>query len=334
MLVVTWMRWLLAVAVMSLAAGCGGDDDAPPAAPQGPQSLLPTLLADARFTRLGALLNLSGRANELAQRQGMTLFAPTNEAIDAALAELGLSQDELLADPEFLRELLGYHLPELEGAELRGADLKPGRAVVTGPGLGFFKVDQVDGRLAIIDSSNRRAHIIQADIAASNGVIHALDKVLLPGRLSIAETLAARPEFSILREAASRIGMNLDVFATDTVIAPTDEAFNAFFAQAGVTLEQFVNLPMAFHVLRYHIPTNPNTRDGPLLLDVLSQGAPIGTFQGGTFLVSTDRVITDAQGRSIALAQADLLARNGAIHVLTTGLMLPVNATVPVLPSP
>lgn len=329
----TWMRWLLAVAVMSLAAGCGGDED-PPAAAQGPQSLLPTLLADARFTRLGTLLNLSGRASELAALQGATLFAPTNEAIDALLAELGLSQEQVLADPGFLRELLDYHLPELEGRELCSADMKPGRAVVSGLARGFFKVDQVDGRLAIIDSSNRRAHIIQADIAASNGVIHALDKVLLPGRLSIADTLAARPEFSILREAASRIGMDLGLSFSATVIAPTDEAFNAFFAQAGITLEQFVNLPMAFHVLRYHIPTNPNTRDGPLLLDVLSQGAPIATSQGGTFLVSTDRVITDAQGRSIPLAQTDLLARNGAIHVLATGLMLPVNATVPVLPSP
>jgi uncharacterized surface protein with fasciclin (FAS1) repeats len=198
----TWMRWLVAVAVMSLVAGCGGDDDAPPPAAQGPQSLLPTLLADARFTRLGTLLNLSGRARELAALQGATLFAPTNEAIDALLAELGLSQEQVLADPDFLRELLDYHLPELEGGELRSANMQPGRAVVTGLGRGFFKVDQVDGRLAIIDSSNRRANIIQADIAASNGVIHALDKVLLPGRLSVADTLAARPEFSILREAA------------------------------------------------------------------------------------------------------------------------------------
>jgi uncharacterized surface protein with fasciclin (FAS1) repeats len=329
----TWMRWLLAVAVLSLVAGCGGDDDAPPPAAQGPQSLLPTLLADARFTRLGALLNLSGRASELAALQGATLFAPTNEAIDALLAELGLSQEQVLADPEFLREVLNYHLPLLE-RELRSGDMLPGRAVVDGFLRGFFKVDQMDGRLVIIDSSNRRANIIQADIAASNGVIHALDKVLLPGRLSIADTLAARPEFSILREAAGRIGMALDVSPAGTVIAPTDDAFNAFFAQAGITLEQFVKLPMAFHVLRYHVPIGLSARDGPLLLEVLSQGAPIDTFQGGTFVVSADKVITDAQGRSIPLAQTDLLARNGVIHVLTAGLMLPVNATVPVLPSP
>jgi hypothetical protein len=50
--------------------------------------------------------------------------------------------------------------------------------------------------------------------------------------------------------------------------------------------------------------------------------------------VSAGKVITDAQGRSIPLAETDLLAANGAIHVLTTGLMLPADATVPVLPSP
>jgi uncharacterized surface protein with fasciclin (FAS1) repeats len=87
----------------------------------------------------------------------------------------------------------------------------------------FFKIDKAGNGFVITDGRNRTSNIIQTDIAASNGVIHAIDKVLLPGDKNIVQTAIANPDFSILVEAVTAAGLvdTLSAPGPYTVFAPT-----------------------------------------------------------------------------------------------------------------
>jgi len=104
-----------------------------------------------------------------------TVFAPTDTAFGAALAELSLSKAQLLASPD-LAGILTYHVV---AGNVRAADVvalpKPA-SVTTVQGTAFT----VGGTLAITDGRARVANLAATDVIASNGVIHVIDKVLLP----------------------------------------------------------------------------------------------------------------------------------------------------------
>jgi uncharacterized surface protein with fasciclin (FAS1) repeats len=103
----------------------------------------------------------------------LTVFAPTNAAFASLLAELGLTADQLLADKTTLNAVLTYHV--VPGLVLK-ADVPVGTPIKTVQGGTFT----VGAGLAITDARARKSNITATDILASNGVIHVIDKVILP----------------------------------------------------------------------------------------------------------------------------------------------------------
>ena len=104
-----------------------------------------------------------------------TVFAPTNDAFVAALGELMLP--DLASIPTAtLEAVLTYHVVTI-GNVLAG-DLTEGQMVPTAQG-GSFTVS-LSGGAKITDGAGRETNIIATDIQASNGVVHATDRVLLP----------------------------------------------------------------------------------------------------------------------------------------------------------
>jgi uncharacterized surface protein with fasciclin (FAS1) repeats len=105
----------------------------------------------------------------------LTVFAPTNDAFTAALAELSISKTDLLASPS-LASILTYHVVS---GDVRAADVValPKPATVTTLNGASFSVEQ---NLGITDGNGRTATLVATDVLASNGVIHVIDKVLLP----------------------------------------------------------------------------------------------------------------------------------------------------------
>lgn len=101
------------------------------------------------------------------------MFAPTNTAFAALLSELGVSKEALLANKALLTKVLTYHV--VSGRVLK-ADVPVGAAVTTLQG----ETLTVNASLAITDQRGRSANIIATDVLTSNGVIHAIDKVILP----------------------------------------------------------------------------------------------------------------------------------------------------------
>ena len=124
-----------------------------------------TLLAAGEATGLSVPLDADG---------DFTIFAPTDDAFAAALDALGLTAEELLADTDTVTSILTYHglLGSVSAEEAIALD---GQSVATINGA-EITISVVDGAVVINDS----ATVIQADVLASNGVIHVIDAVLLP----------------------------------------------------------------------------------------------------------------------------------------------------------
>ena len=122
-----------------------------------------TLLAAAEAADLVDTLNSEGP---------FTVFAPTDEAFDAALTDLGLTAEELLASDD-LAGILTYHVVpgNVLAADVVGLD---GQSVATVNGAEV--AISVDGDTVMVDS----ATVTATDVIASNGVIHVIDNVLIP----------------------------------------------------------------------------------------------------------------------------------------------------------
>ena len=102
-----------------------------------------------------------------------TVFAPTNAAFAALLTELGVSKADLLANKPLLTAVLTYHAL---GARVLKADVVPGAQPNTVQGENFT----ISPTLAITDRRARTSNIVATDVLTSNGVIHVIDRVILP----------------------------------------------------------------------------------------------------------------------------------------------------------
>jgi uncharacterized surface protein with fasciclin (FAS1) repeats len=116
----------------------------------------------------------SDYVNTLSGAGPFTVFAPTNDAFDALFTELGVS-DLSGIDAPTLTAVLNYHV--LAGANVLAATLTQNQEVTTLGGK--FNIDLAGGA-KIKDARGRVAKIIATDVQGDNGVVHAIDKVILP----------------------------------------------------------------------------------------------------------------------------------------------------------
>ena len=297
-----WLKRLFLLSMVAVLAACGGDDDEH-------RVIVDVAKGDPRLSILVEAVTAADLAGTLSAAGPYTVFAPTNDAFAALLAELGVTKDQLLANKPLLTAVLKYHV--LAG-RVPAAQVPLGKAITPLEG-GIFKIDQVDGALRTTDGRNRSGRIVQTDVEASNGVIHVIDKVLLPADKTLVQTVLATPALSILGEAVVAAGLvdTLNGTGPFTVFAPTNDAFAALLAELGVTKDQLLaNKPLLTQVLTYHVLA------GRVLKADVPVNTPITTVQGGSFSVSPALSITDQRGRSAAIVATDVLASNGVAHVI------------------
>jgi uncharacterized surface protein with fasciclin (FAS1) repeats len=162
------------------AASAGASDSgrtraqhaAAPAAPQaaGQKDIVDTAVAAGQFKTLAAALSAAGLVDTLKGDGPFTVFAPT----DAAFAKLPAGTVESLLKPENkekLKAVLTYHVVP---AKALAADFKDGEPVKTVNGKDI--TPSISGGKVMVGDAN----VVKADVAASNGVIHVIDAVLLP----------------------------------------------------------------------------------------------------------------------------------------------------------
>lgn len=158
------------IAILGLAAATVAVTSPAAAEAQMNQKDLVTVAVEAgSFTTLATALERAGLVATLQGEGPFTVFAPTDEAF-AALPEGAL--EELLADREALTRVLTYHVVAGEVTSDQVVTLDAAETVA-GPSL---SIEVRDG-VVYVDG----ARVVTADVQASNGVIHVVDSVLLPG---------------------------------------------------------------------------------------------------------------------------------------------------------
>lgn len=165
----------VAMSLLLYAAVLDGREKNSRAVPMAPplgtsRNLLETARKAGDFTTLISAVDRAGLAELLTDGGPYTLFAPS----DGAFARLpdGVV-DSLLAAPDTLADVVGYHVV-------------PGR-LTTGDVASRRSAETFQGEALALSSNGEvrvdGAHVVQGDIEASNGVIHIIDRVLLPARI-------------------------------------------------------------------------------------------------------------------------------------------------------
>ncbi len=143
------------------------------------ETIVEIAAADERFTTLVAAVTAAGLAETLSGPGPFTVFAPVNDAF----AALPAGTVDTLLKPENKGQLTDILLYHVDDRNLTAAAIPNGsnyfKPLLTSQRLCISK--GADG-VKISDGSGDVATVIIADIVADNGVIHVIDKVLLPGK--------------------------------------------------------------------------------------------------------------------------------------------------------
>lgn len=317
----TSLSFSAVAATAGMLAACGGSDD--PVPTPAPQNIVQLAQATPDLSILVEAVVAADLATALSGAGPFTVFAPTNAAFAALLTELGITKAALLADKPLLTKVLTYHVLT---SKVEAAGIPFGKAIdplLTGTS-DIFKIDVVSGKPVITDGRNRKSNITTTDIQASNGVVHLIDKVILPADKNIVQTAQADSNFSILVEAviAANLVDTLSSAGPLTVFAPTDAAFAALLTELNLTKAQLLaNTSLLTSVLTYHVVK------GRVLKADVPIGSAITTEQQGTFTVNASLVITDGRNRTSNIAATDVLTSNGVIHVIDKVILPPVAPT-------
>ena len=319
------------------------------------------------FSILVTALNTAGLTDTVRAAEDITVFAPTNAAFAALAVDLGFDGDTSDADAVFgfiaqaltdlgggdpiplLTDILLYHVapgartePTISGSEgiatlLEGAEIAPSGGAL------------VDGEPDLLDPV-----IVQADVAADNGIIQGIDRVLLPidiagnDRATIAGIVAESggtfdsdaSDFDLLLNALQAAGLVPALDNPDsnlTVFAPNDAAFVAAAQALGfqgtdeagafghivdaVTLLSLGNdpVPLLSDILLYHVA--PGALDSGDVLGSSTIETLLGADLGvdGAALVDGEPDLPDAN-----IIATDIAASNGFVHVID-GVLVPVD---------
>jgi transforming growth factor-beta-induced protein len=195
-----------------------------------------------------------------------TLFAPTNAAFEKLLTELNITAEALLADKALLTKVLTYHvLP----ARVLARDVQDDATAATlqGESLRFDVTTEGKRRqITLTDTNGRTSKVVFANLHARNGVVHLIDRVVLPKvdapppppppTQNIVEIAQGNPDFSILVEAvvAAELAGTLSGAGPFTVFAPTNAAFAKLLEELKVTKEALLaDKALLTQVLTYHV---------------------------------------------------------------------------------
>lgn len=134
-----------------------------------PATIAETAARTPQLSTLAKLINDAGLADTLRSAGPFTVFAPSDEAFKAVPKA---TLDQLAADRDMLRAVLTYHVVP---GKVMAADVKSGPAkTVQGGNLALSK----SGTFVTVED----AVVQTADVAATNGVVHVIDRVLMPPR--------------------------------------------------------------------------------------------------------------------------------------------------------
>ncbi|MFY0653785.1 MAG: fasciclin domain-containing protein [Cyclobacteriaceae bacterium] len=287
----------------------------PPAVGQFVNTVLTPAYFNENFTTLIAAAVKADVVGTLLNTPNLTIFAPTNEAFQAS----GI--DPAAIDVETLKAVLTYHVV---GAKVLSSGIPSNAEALSGDNLYFSLVDA--GNFI-----NGDIQIGQVDIESGSGVVHLVDKVIMPPSGNIVETaisLSEGGEFTSLIAALQRTADEgtpaqnlLTVLQGDgpfTIFAPTNAAFQALLdsntewsALNDIPLETLIN------VLLYHVvPARAYDKDLSGAIDANNELPTALTGQNLTVDLGGLKLNTNS-----SIVGVNTHASNGVIHVISSVLL-------------
>lgn len=269
------------------------------------------------FDTLFAAVDAAGLGTTLSSGD-FTVFAPTDAAFDELFTSLGVTAEDFLGRSD-LANILTYHV--LSGsvdstAAISLAGMMDNTAATLETSTVALSLD--DGDLFV-----NRSQVVSPDIEADNGIIHAIDKVLIPPNyFNVVETAQADGRFDTLVAAVIEAGLTTTLATTPnlTVFAPTDDAFADLVASndAFSSAADILALSNLGDILQYHV-----------LGTEVDAATAIGLAGNTTtpLLTSSDLAISyddpDLYINTSKVIVADVDTANGLIHAIDKVLLPP-----------
>jgi len=270
-----------------------------------PKTITEVASSNPDFSILVSALVKADLASTLNQSGSFTVFAPTNSAFEQLFADLKVSGlNDLSA--ETLKPILLYHVL---GAKKMSTEITEGYYNSLSPAHGNYVSMLIQASEGV--KINNSAMVTAADLQGSNGVIHVIDKVLLPP--TVVDIAIANTNFSTLVGAVVKADLVSTLSGTGpfTVFAPTNAAFSSLFSTLKVSGVADLSKDALVPILTHHVVSG-NIRSWQLTNGMVTTlNGNINIMLGNPPTINTDTqiVVLDVQGT------------NGVVHVINKVLL-------------
>ncbi|MGY5351584.1 fasciclin domain-containing protein [Wenyingzhuangia sp. IMCC45533] len=302
------------------------DNDDPISNDDNPVTVGAFVSTNSNYSSLNAALIATGLKDiTLDQSQTITVFAPDNDSFATFLSdkgfENGLSDVDTEEELALVKNILLNHV--ILGTEAKANTiLDSAPAYIKNAAVGPKNVADKDTNLSLFYAVEDEKVMVNGDITvttpdafdASNGIVHAVDKVIDLPKISTFATADAR--ISILKDKLIEVSLVTTVDDQDpaTVFAPLNAGFEA--------LESVPTGDALANVLKYHVISGANAVASDL--PGLGSTTP-ATLQGQTVgIISSTSIKGNANTESTSFVINDIQAINGVIHVIDD-VLLPSN---------
>ena len=306
-----------------------------------------------RFTKLAAIIDKTGYSSAMNTYSTYTLFAPTDEAIDAYLKQMNMATIDQVKEAD-LKAMIQFHLLEeqVQTSEFTDGKLPSvtmlGQFLITGVvnegGVSSFRI-------------NRQANVTQPNVVTGNGIIHVIDNVLTPSAYTVAKLLEQSAEYSIFTEAMKETGYYDSLNSVTntngtqrwiTLIAETNQALRdsgivsyaalkAKYCNTGdpKNTADSLHLYVAYHILpdvKYLADiVMASSHETMVPLEVITDKL----IDGKKVLINDDEYSTlsgpvHEKGVELDQANSDVSATNGVLHRALSHLAIKVRKPFPV----
>lgn len=288
------------------------------------------------YSKIYEILQVTGTRSFLNAYGTYTFFAPTNEAIDLYLKEAGKSSI-MDVDLEELKQMVRFHLVEDTISSILFTDGKLRTKTMYGQYLLTGAKNQEGINKILI---NRTAYVVKPDLRVGNGIIHSIDHVLKPAKLTLAQMIEQDPANSIFTRALKETGLYDSLNIESSKNPDTTKAYLTVMVESDAVLKKagydsyeelkakysntgdpkLVNDSLHLFV-NYHIL--PGLKYIPDIITATShatlspQDVITSKLQGETVLINDDQFNgIHEPGSKVDRAKSDNTASNGVIHTL------------------
>ncbi|WP_336516574.1 fasciclin domain-containing protein [Pollutibacter soli] len=300
--------------LLLVSQGCNKIRDYFPNGNTPKKSIAAIVSSSKDYSMLKLALERADLLKTLDQPGTFTVFVPDNSAFEKAGATVELIES---APVETLKNVLLFHVI---GSKITASQIPEGNNTAVTSLLGAALYVSKSGSKVSVNGSG----VTRADIEANNGVIHGIDRVLVPPAGNIVEVAKSNPALSYLVAAVVRASQGTTNVAALlsgdgplTVFAPTNQAF----INAGFPTIESINAAKPDDltpILAYHVIT-----DRVFSTNLVDGGQP-STFAGETLTIdlsSGAAVKGKSNTTKSKIGPADIVTTNGVVHVIDQVLL-------------